>query len=243
MLILVFDTSTRNGTVGWIKVGNAMEEPAVLDFADAYLPAIPGHAERLLERIDFVLGSGGYTIDDVNLIVIGQGPGTFTGLRIGFSTAKSLSLVRKIPMITLSTLQMIACNARHAGPVLALIDARRKEVYAGLYDVSFENGLPVARPVGAEMVARPEEILSRIRELNLNRSVQLIGDGAIAYRSVFAEIGNIAIPGSVALDACIMGMHGYHRFRAEGPVNTAMAEPVYLREPDARKPGVPFGIN
>jgi tRNA threonylcarbamoyladenosine biosynthesis protein TsaB len=243
MLILVFDTSTRNGTVGWVKMDDSADIPEVLDFADTYMPAIPGHAERLLERIDSVLGSGGYSSDDVDLIVLGKGPGTFTGLRIGFSTAKSLSLVHRIPLVTISTLQMLACNARTTGPVLSLIDARRKEVYAGLFDVKDGNGIPSALPLGSEMVAKPEAVVGFVRSRELNQPVQLVGDGAIAYKSVFAELGVPALPGSVALDACLMGIQGYRRFQIEGPVNTAMIEPSYLREPDARKPRAPFGMN
>ena len=243
MLILVFDTSTRNGTTGWLQIDDSGAAPAIVDFAHVHMPAIPGHAERLLERIDFCLKSGGYTPDDVDLIVVGQGPGTFTGLRIGFSTAKSLSLVHGIPMITVSTLEILACNARLPGMVIALIDARRKELYAGLFELSFDAGLPVARPVGPEVVVRPENVAALLSQRDVLDTVQLVGDGALKYAEQLQTIGRPAHPASAEFSTWIAGLHGYQRFKTHGPVNTAAVEPEYLREPDARKPRIPFGAN
>ncbi|MBN2525504.1 MAG: tRNA (adenosine(37)-N6)-threonylcarbamoyltransferase complex dimerization subunit type 1 TsaB [Deltaproteobacteria bacterium] len=243
MLILVFDTSTRNGTVGWVKLEENDDFPKVLDFAHMYLPAIPGHAERLLERLEFCLKSGGFNIGDVDLIVIGRGPGTFTGLRIGFSTAKSLSLVHRFPLVTVSTLEMLACNAPAPGHVVALIDARRKEVYAGVFERSSVNGYPCAIPIGEEVVTSPLQISELLSCRNIFTPVQLVGDGAIAYASQFASLGVSALAPSVAIHSCHMAIHGFLSYKKNGAVNTALVEPEYLREPDARKPSKPFGLN
>lgn len=228
--------------MGWVKLEETNHDANVLDFAHMYLPAIPGHAERLLERIDFCLKSGGYTIADVDLIVLGRGPGTFTGLRIGFSCAKALGLANGIPIVLVSTLEMLAHNANETGTVVALLDARRKELFMGVYDVQ-RNGasLAAAVPRFGEQVVSPDEVNDLLQQYNVELPVQLVGDGAVAYKEKLLSLGAPASPASASLDSYAMAMLGYERFKSEGPCNSAVAEPVYLREPDAKKPKNPMG--
>lgn len=242
MLILVIDTSTRNGTTGWLEVAETDGMPIVLDYAHTYMPAIPGHAERLIERVNACLTSGGFSPENVDLIVVGQGPGTFTGLRIGFSTAKSLAIVHKIPLMTVSTLEMLACNARIPGPVLSLIDARRKEVYAGIFNLTVDAGYPKATRIGKEQVMKPESVASLLTANQIAAPLQIVGDGGFRYAETLAQVGT-PLPGSAELHTWVMGVHGYLRFKQNGPVSTAGAEPEYLREPDAKKPKTQFGTN
>ncbi|MBN2340546.1 MAG: tRNA (adenosine(37)-N6)-threonylcarbamoyltransferase complex dimerization subunit type 1 TsaB [Deltaproteobacteria bacterium] len=241
MLILVFDTSTKNGTVGWVKTDDTADSMRVVDWAHTYMPAIPGHAERLLERIDFCLKSGGFTTKDVNLIVIGRGPGTFTGLRIGFSTAKALSLAHQIPLVTVSTLEMLARNAAAGGTVAALLDARRKEVYMGVYRVDGSTVPATVTALMPECVISPDGVATALAEHHIDGPVQLVGDGAVAYADKLAGLGAGAAMNTVGFDTYQAALCGVQTFQTDGPCDTALAEPLYLREPDAKKPKSPFG--
>lgn len=244
MLILVFDTSMKNGTVGWVQLDESPDGVNVVDYANMFMPAVPGHAERLLDRIEFCLQSGGYKIGDVDLIVLGEGPGTFTGLRIGFSTAKAFCLANQIPMVLLSTLEILACNAHMEGQAVAMLDARRKEVYIGAFDIVCSQTPPqqwCATPIMTQCVAAPGEVEEILQQNGVRFPVQLVGDGAIAYAETFSSFGKRASMSSIGLDSYTMALRGYDIFKTEGPCNVAAAEPVYLREPDAKKPKVPFG--
>ncbi|MCP3987093.1 MAG: tRNA (adenosine(37)-N6)-threonylcarbamoyltransferase complex dimerization subunit type 1 TsaB [bacterium] len=116
------------------------------------------HSERLLPGIDTVLKEAGLTLGDLDAIAVSTGPGSFTGLRIAIATAKGLAFGAGPPVVGVSTLAALARAAHGAeGPVAALLDARRGELYAGVWGSADAEGEPIA----AESVYSPEE-LSRL---------------------------------------------------------------------------------
>lgn len=133
-LVLALDTSTP---ITALALGRASGElVAHVEHDDRAAPA----AEQLARRIAALLAEAGAAARELSAIVCGVGPGTFTGTRVAVATAKGLAFARPCPLFAVSTLAVIAAAAD--GSVLATIDARRGEVYAGLFMVG-EDG-PVA---------------------------------------------------------------------------------------------------
>jgi tRNA threonylcarbamoyladenosine biosynthesis protein TsaB len=179
----------------------------------------PGHAERLLAMVEEVMAGVGW--EEIERIAVGVGPGGFTGLRIGIATARALSQARGIPVVPVSTLEALAVNAEGDRPtVLAVIDARRKEVFAA--------GWQGDRRVFGPEALRPDELARRTAELR----PLAVGDGAVKYRAQLERAGAVVPTGAGAhrVDGgaiCRLGAKG-------SPVALAELLPDYIREPDAK---------
>ena len=138
MLVLAFDTSSSRGSVALMANDRLLAE-YTLDSAASYL-------NRLLAGIDHLMQETGNTIQDVNLIVVSQGPGNFTGLRLGLATAKGLALAIGSPVIAVNTLDALAANFPYASlPVCPVIDAKKNEIYAAFYHCQAAAGQLVGR--------------------------------------------------------------------------------------------------
>jgi len=137
-LLLNIETSTKNCSVGLSKDGVLV----------AYKEENNGgysHAEKLHVFIEELLKEKNLTITDLDGIAVGKGPGSYTGLRIGVSTAKGLAYAGNIPLIAVDTLKVLA-KSLHIDKeqlVVPMIDARRLEVYTAIYNSNLEEILPV----------------------------------------------------------------------------------------------------
>lgn len=168
MNILALDTSSSTGSIALAK-----------DDKIAYLNLLnirATHSERLLPQIDQGLNMTGLSIPDLDLICLGNGPGSFTGIRIGLATAKGLCLGNQIPLLPFNTLEIIAANLyKPTSPILVMQDAKMNEIYAALYS---STGDVLIAPCNAE----PEEFLGQIEE-----KVIAIGDAVQKYKSILEE--------------------------------------------------------
>ncbi|MBW2276661.1 MAG: tRNA (adenosine(37)-N6)-threonylcarbamoyltransferase complex dimerization subunit type 1 TsaB [Deltaproteobacteria bacterium] len=236
MLVLAYDTSTLMGALGWISAQSEAPVERVESFAESAMPASPGHAETLLGRIDALLATGGHRVDQVELVVYGRGPGTFTGLRIGLSTAKGLALARGVPLIGLSSLECLALSAGVDGLVAPVIDALRGEIFTGLYEISHAAGRPRARRVADDRVVKPSEFGRTLDGSDVERPPLLVGNGVERYREELASHGVLGPTRSSAVSAYWMAVVGLERFLERGGDDPLTVEPIYLREPDARLP-------
>jgi tRNA threonylcarbamoyladenosine biosynthesis protein TsaB len=184
----------------------------------------PEHATMLLAEVDAAVRSaGGWK--EIGLIGIGVGPGTFTGLRIGIATARALAQARNLPLGPVSSLAALARGIE--GPPrrarLAAIDARRNEIFAGLYDVA---GAAIWEP----FVAAPEQVASRVSELP--EPPLAAGDGSLRFREQL-EAAGVEIP-PAADPAHLMAARHVCALAAEAePVRFEHVKPIYLRRPDA----------
>ena len=196
------------------------------------------HSQTLLPMIDEVLRMADASVEDLTAIAVSQGPGSFTGLRIGVSTAKGLAFPYDLPLIPVPTLDAIAYGCFGSEAVLCpLMDARRSEVYSGLYGFSgaefivYEKAL--ARPITEQV--RAAEALSE----KLDRPVLYLGDGLPVFRE---EIERIASRPTLFAPAHTRCQHagavaalGAKLF-AEGIQESALTfEPVYLRKSQAEQ--------
>ena len=131
MLALAFDTGTRSGSVALGRI----EPQAVRLLAEETLEVSATHSEAVLPAIDRCLRTAGLAAMDLDAVVVGGGPGSFTGLRIGAALARGLCFAGRATLHAYSSLAAIAAGAPGAGRLCCLLDARRGQVYAAGYDV------------------------------------------------------------------------------------------------------------
>ncbi len=183
---------------------------------------------RLLSVIDGLLAETGMTVAGLDGIGVAVGPGSFTGVRIGMATVKGMALAASLPVVGVSSLALLAANVPYARHQLcALMDARKKEVYAGLFRC---DPLPVA--LGAEQVISPERLLDSIGSPTI-----FVGDGAAVYRElIVAHCGDLTqfAPPSCSYPRGGCGIVLSHEafLRGEGRAPERL-DPVYIRASEA----------
>ena len=156
--------------------------------AERTLKTKTGHSGALLGAIDGMLQDLGLTLDDLDLLVIGAGPGSFTGLRIGLASLKSLSFARGIPLAAVSSLEAMARGAiASTGLLVATSDARKGEVYAGLYR-RFGQSLTLAEVVG-DRTCSPSVLVELIAaHRGEDEPVILLGTGPDRYSDLLTTL-------------------------------------------------------
>ncbi len=198
------------------------------------------HAEKLVQFISELIAEAGIANKDLEAISVSSGPGSYTGLRIGISTAKGLCYALDIPLISISTLQSLAWklkedfgkqNTAEQMPVLfcPMIDARRMEVYTALYDENLKEVIPVS-PLVID-----ESSFSTYLE---KHRILFTGDGAEKCREVLEVHPNadFSLAGlSSAVSQCALANDSFANNRFE---NLALFEPFYLKEYKAGKSSI-----
>lgn len=225
MRILSIDTSTSLASVALAADDRIMAES--LFTCDRTL------SSRLVPEIERLLALAGLGIDDLDLFAAATGPGSFTGVRCGVATIQGLSLATAKPCAGFSTLAMLAMNFPLASlPVCALLDARKNEVYAALYDCSG----PLPSPLVTDCVLAPERLLGLVREAT-DKPVIFAGEGALRYREVITTaMGERAVfapfPHNTgrAANGILLALDSFRREEAREP---AQLLPVYLRASEA----------
>ena len=241
MRVLAIDTSTLLGGVAVVDELSGM-------LAEVKLNVKSTHSERLMTSIDYALKQSGYSISDMDFFAVAIGPGSFTGLRIGLSTVKGFSFATGKPIVSVPTLEALAHNFPFCRyPVCTMLDARKKEVYAALFEWK-EEGL--IRVIG-ETLINTQDLLKRLEKNNLSsppfrkgvevgssgEKITFAGDGAILYRDVIIRHMNekalFASPDkmvpSPANVACI-GIQKALRGEFSEPINLV---PFYIRRSEA----------
>jgi tRNA threonylcarbamoyladenosine biosynthesis protein TsaB len=233
-VILGIDTATAGTAAAvWARGG-----PAVERRDDPPPGQRPAHAGRLLVLVEEALEAAGARWIDVERIAVGVGPGGFTGLRLGIATARGLAQARDIPLVGVSSLRALAMAAADEGAavaragersaaaddrgaVVAVIDARRGEVFA------------LAEHRFGPLAIAPEELAKRLQP-----GMLAVGDGAVRFRAELERAGVVVPVDSSplhrvsALQICRLGAAGRAADR-DGLL------PDYRREPDATPPSLP----
>ncbi len=223
MNILAIDTASKTCSVA-VCSGDAVR----VEITDG---SGKTHSRHLMAMVDRALEMSGAQLKGIDALAVNRGPGSFTGVRIGISTAKGLASAAAIPLVGVSGLAALAwqaCPATHA--ICAMLDARRNEVYCGHY--RFAQGELV--PLGPEAVCTPE---AAVRDVD--RPCVLIGDGAQVYRSRLAAVlGDDLLIGPPFRDAIRAGAiaHVSRGRIARGENDLAQLVPMYLRPSYAQEP-------
>ena len=176
MKILGIDTSTPIGSVALIDDGNIVAEHT--------LNIVQAHSSRLMPAIDTVLKWGEITPDALDGCSVGIGPGSFTGIRIGVATAKSLCYAVDKPIVGVSTLESIAYNLRLTnGLVCPILDARRSEVYGSI----FRGGADWQR-LTDDLCLSIDDFLDELnKHILLDLPILFVGDGLSTYGDTIHE--------------------------------------------------------
>lgn len=190
MLVLAFDTATDVATSALVEDGRVLGERA-------------GAPRALLADVDALLAEAGAGPDDLDALVVGTGPGSFTGTRIGLATARGLALALDLPVAGVSTLDALAAAAEGAYPV---VDARRGEV--------FVRGPRAVAP----------------GDLELEPGTLCVGSGAVRHRAILERKGARIPPDH---DPVHLPRASLHARLAGEPGDAVTILPLYVRAPDA----------
>jgi tRNA threonylcarbamoyladenosine biosynthesis protein TsaB len=214
------DTSTASPSLALLRDG----EPT----AELWLGPEPGSGRRVLEATHGLLTAAGVAVADLDGIVVGVGPGGFTGLRIGLATALGLGQALGIPVTGASSLEALALGIATVAPdgavVAPVLDAKRREVFGAVYRPGPEGALEEILPPAAR---NPAELAADLAALG--EPVWLAGDGLAAGGDALAGPGLVPLPpGSPAhrIRAALLA----RRVAAGGGLP---ARPAYARLPDA----------
>jgi tRNA threonylcarbamoyladenosine biosynthesis protein TsaB len=182
----------------------------------------------ILVTVAFVLKAAGFELEEMDGFGVAVGPGSFTGLRVGLATVMGLALATGKPVAGFSSLALLAMNLPWAShPVCPMFDARKKEVYTGLYECR-----DTPEPLMADRVVTPEQYLE-----SLDGTVIFIGEGAVRYRELITAIlGGRALfapPVANLPHASSGAMLGAKAFARGAGVPPELLAPVYIRPSEA----------
>jgi len=189
------------------------------------------HAETLTPAIEFTCRTAEIDLDEISVVAVDIGPGLFTGLRVGIATAKAIAHALRVPMIGITSLDLLAFPLRHSSRmIVTVIDARRGEVFYAFYRQS-PGGV---QRIGPPLVGSPDDLAGEL--MSMSEEVVLVGDGALRYRDRLSEGQKgvefaeqwLAHPSAAPL---VQLAHA--RALREEWVSPGALEPMYLRMPDA----------
>jgi tRNA threonylcarbamoyladenosine biosynthesis protein TsaB len=196
MLTLAFDTATDIATSALVRDGEVLGERT-------------GRAISVLADADELLRAAGLTPADLDLLAVGVGPGSFTGVRIGLAAARGLGFALDLPVAGVSTLDALAAGAPGGVPV---IDARRGEIF------TVDSG---------HVRCQAPDVL----EVDSGRNY--VGSGAVRYREVIEAAGGVVPPDDSELH---LPRARFHAALARDAGPAELVEPIYARAPDAKVP-------
>jgi tRNA threonylcarbamoyladenosine biosynthesis protein TsaB len=195
VLTLAFDTATSVATAALVRDGTVLGERV-------------SRAVSVLEDADELLREAGAEQHDLTRLVVGTGPGSFTGLRLGLAAARGLAFALDLPVAGVSTLRALAAGSPGALPV---VDAGRREVF---------------------VLDGPEPVVRKPQELELEPGTVCVGDGALRYRAVLESAGAEIPPDD---DERHLPRARFHAALARDFGPAEEVEPLYLRVPDAEQ--------
>lgn len=212
-LILNIETATKNCSVALSKDGKTL---AIREIAEQNF----SHAEKLHIFIEELLLETNVTFKEVKAIAVSQGPGSYTGLRIGVSAAKGLCYALSIPLIAVDTLEILARKINISnGTILPMIDARRLEVYSAFYDSNYAK----IRETKAEII--DENSFQEETEI-----LHLIGDGAMKFKEILTDEKFKYYPEIQFPSAAEMSLISFQKFQNNQFEDVAYFEPFYLKD-------------
>jgi tRNA threonylcarbamoyladenosine biosynthesis protein TsaB len=227
MLLLVIDTSGKNGTIALArtcdldsqaaKQSNGVRDPEVIEI----VPLAGGtFSAQLVPQIAALLQKHGFSKADIDAFVGVSGPGSFTGLRVGLAAIKALAEILQKPIVPVSLLQIVATASRIDGKVVAVLDAGRSEVFFGYYDIA-----------GDSVQVQREELLSLAEFFSAARAATVITSDPALLAA--AQGAGLAVRAVEPLDAAMIARFGWKKLQAGETVSPEQLEANYMRRSDA----------
>jgi len=221
MKVLAIETATMSGSIAVVEDDTLIGEVRI--------NVKIAHSERVMTSVEWLLTASNLSINDIDAFAVSIGPGSFTGLRIGLSTIKGLSYAAKKPIVPVPTLDAFARRIRFSSyPVCPMLDARKNEVYTGLY--SWENGQ--CRKIIPEIAIAPADFLKEIGERTI-----FMGEGAKIYRQLIIDKlpdnALFASPSEMTPSASSVAEIAIEKLQEGITADPASLVPFYLRRSSA----------
>lgn len=211
--ILNIETSTKNCSVSIAQDGNTLLCKEIAESGYS-------HAEKLHVFIEELLLELQLNYKDLNAIAVSQGPGSYTGLRIGISAAKGLCYALNIPMIAVDTLEVLARQLQVSeGFIIPMIDARRMEVYSAVFDAQYQK-----------VRATLAEIIDESSFMDFEGNVYFVGDSSEKGKTVLTQSRFIFKNEIIYPSANEMSRLSYEKHKKNDTVDVAYFEPYYLKD-------------
>lgn len=211
--ILNIETATKNCSVALAKEGKTILCKEISE--EGY-----SHAERLHVFIEEIIAESGIAYKDLVAIAVSQGPGSYTGLRIGVSAAKGLCYALGIPLIAVDTLKTLASQVVVSnGLIVPMLDARRMEVYSAIFSPNFDNK--------REILA---EIINENSFEDFEETLYFVGDCAEKCKSVLIKENFVFLDEIKYPSAKEMSLLSFEKYKKSDTVDVAYFEPYYLKD-------------
>lgn len=224
MLLLVTDTSGKNGSVALARAGEG--DAKEVELIEAVPLAGGTFSAQLVPQIAALLAKHGFSKGDIGAFVVASGPGSFTGLRVGLAAIKALAEILRKPIAAVSLLEVAAMAGARPGRLLTALDAGRGEVYAAEYELAGDS----ARLIREQLLTKAEtKELAGLGIVTPDESVARHADEA------GIDVLRVAIP-----DALAIARLGWKKLQAGQSVSPEQLEANYIRRSDAEifsKPG------
>lgn len=211
--ILNIETATKNCSVAIAKDGETIICKEIAE--EGY-----SHAEKLHVFIEEIIAESGISVHDLVAVAVSQGPGSYTGLRIGVSAAKGLCFALNIPLIAVDTLQTLASQAKISeGKIIPMLDARRMEVYSAIFSAE----LKTERAILAEVI--DENSFKDFTE-----KLYFVGDCTEKCKTVLTKENFVFLEDIKYPSAAVMSKISYDKYQKSDTVDVAYFEPYYLKD-------------
>ncbi len=221
MKVLGIETSSDSGSVAIV------DDDLIL--GEILLNTGTKHSQKIVHTVEKILQFTDVDRSDIKGISVSVGPGSYTSLRVGISIAKSLAYSLNIPIVGISTLEILAYNLMFPGYICPIIDAKRSELFSAIF--KYDNGLV---RISEDTIITPEILCKKIKDKTV-----FIGNGINLYKSIFMDrLQGLVLfaPEGLGLPrASSCGLLSINKFKNNIVDDAASLIPKYLRETDARK--------
>lgn len=216
MLVLAIDTSGKNGSVALARATPNQSDVEIVEV----VPLTGGaFSAQLVPQIATLLGKHGHSKTDLGVFAVANGPGSFTGLRVGLAAIKALAEALQKPIVAISLLEAVACSGAARGRVLAALDAGRGDAYVGDYELA-----PQVRMHSERLLSR-EEFVAVVK-----------GQTVVTPDATLAEMARVAGAKIELIDypnSAVIARLGWEHFQRGQTVRPEELDANYIRHSDA----------
>ncbi len=222
MKILAIDTSSKICSV------SILEDKQVL--IEKHNDDEKTHSQKLMPLIDETFQESNLTLDNIDLLACSQGPGSFTGIRIGISTVKAFADVKHIPIIGVTSLESLSYNIKTEGLIASIIDAKHDNVYFALFELANNKYKLVHSPISDDI----NTIITLLKQYS--NKITFVGDGAVVHQELLKkefENCNFANDTENTQTSISIGLSAYDKYNESNYEPVYTLSPIYLKKSQA----------
>ena len=222
MKILAIDTSSKICSV------SILEDNIVI--IEKHNDDEKTHSQKLMPLIDELLEEANLTLDNIDLLACSQGPGSFTGIRIGISTVKAFADVKNIPIIGVTSLESLAYNVVNSGLIATLIDAKHDNVYFALYELKDNKYTTVIEPI-SDSISNVIELLKKHSD-----TLTFVGDGCEVHKDLLSSEFTNCVFASAKQNvqtSISIGKSAFDKYSSTDYEAVYSVSPIYLKKSQA----------